>query len=145
MLKLLAITAEGCLGIPGEESGFTADIINVTRDHYKRIGFQPPWIGYFVMSDGQNVGGCGFKYPPRDNKVEIAYFTFPEFEGKGHATRTAAAIVELTQKNGPDLLITARTLPQKNASTRVLEKNGFVFSGNVEDPEDGPVWEWNLK
>jgi hypothetical protein len=24
----------------------------------------------------------------------------------------------------------------------VLEKNGFRFVGEAEDPEDGPVWRW---
>jgi len=41
--------------------------------------------------------------------------------------------------------ITARTLPEKNYSTRILEKNNFVLLGFVTDPEDGEVWEWEYK
>ncbi len=36
----------------------------------------------------------------------------------------------------------AHTLPERNASTRVLEKIGMRRIGDVIDPEDGPVWRW---
>ena len=39
-------------------------------------------------------------------------------------------------------VVRAHTLPQANASTRVLGKCGFTFTGPVEDPEDGLVWRW---
>jgi [ribosomal protein S5]-alanine N-acetyltransferase len=37
--------------------------------------------------------------------------------------------------------VTAQTLPEDNASTRVLRKLGFVLKGSVIDPEEGTVWE----
>ena len=84
----------------------------------------------------------GFKGGPVDNKVEIAYFTFPEHEGKGIGTLTCQALVSKALAGAPQVEILARTLPEKNASTRILAKNGFVLSGAVQDPEDGEVWEW---
>jgi hypothetical protein len=33
-------------------------------------------------------------------------------------------------------------LPEENFSTKILKKNGFKFSGVVNDAEDGDVWEW---
>lgn len=36
--------------------------------------------------------------------------------------------------------IIAHTLPETNASTRVLKKVGMHFVGEVLDPEDGRVW-----
>jgi RimJ/RimL family protein N-acetyltransferase len=38
--------------------------------------------------------------------------------------------------------IQAHTLPEQNASTRVLEKCGFTFTGEIIHPADGPVWRW---
>jgi RimJ/RimL family protein N-acetyltransferase len=38
--------------------------------------------------------------------------------------------------------IRAHTMPEQNASTRVLEKCGFRWLGEVVDPEDGAVWRW---
>ena len=61
------------------------DSINMTSDFYKKIGFNPPWIGYYASIDGQLVGAAAFKGKPRDGKVEIAYGTFPQFQQQGVA------------------------------------------------------------
>jgi hypothetical protein len=42
-------------------------------------------------------------------------------------------------------LIRAHTLPQINASTRILTKCGFDRIGEMIDPEDGLVWRWERK
>jgi len=34
------------------------------------------------------------------------------------------------------------TLPERNASTRILEKVGFERLGEIIDPEDGVIWRW---
>jgi RimJ/RimL family protein N-acetyltransferase len=39
-------------------------------------------------------------------------------------------------------IVRAHTLPERNASTRILEKCGFTFRGEILDPEDGLVWRW---
>ena len=44
------------------------------------------WDGYFVVDTEMRevVGSCAFKgQPTEDGTVEIAYFTYPDFEGKG--------------------------------------------------------------
>ena len=51
----------------------------------------------------------------------------------------------LALKTNPSVRITARTLPENNFSTRILEKNNFTFTGEVNDPDDGEVWEWAYK
>lgn len=76
--------------------------------------------------------------------MEIAYFTFREHEGQGIATHMAQLLVNLASENGV-VRIKAQTLPEPNASTRILEKLGFVFTGSVNHPEDGEVWEWQKK
>jgi RimJ/RimL family protein N-acetyltransferase len=76
--------------------------------------------------------------------VEIAYFTAPEFQGRGHATRTARALVTIAQQADPALLIAAQTLPEESASTSILRKLGFRLHGSLHHPEDGAVWEWRL-
>jgi ribosomal-protein-alanine N-acetyltransferase len=38
--------------------------------------------------------------------------------------------------------VIAHTLPEPNASTRVLTKAGMRFVAEVWDPEDGRVWRW---
>lgn len=117
--------------------------IKMQVEYYSVIGFQPPWVGYVATVGGVPVGLGAFKGVPKNNKVEIAYFTFPEKEGTGLGTRICKSLVDIAQTKDPRIEITARTLPEKNASTRILEKNGFTFSSVVLDPEDGDVWEWS--
>ena len=54
----------------------------------------------------------------------------------------AAKLIPLGSSSPDVTWIIAHTLPEKSASTRVLEKNGRRFTGEVLDPEDGRVWRW---
>lgn len=109
---------------------------------HRAVGFVRPWIGYLHLRDGAWVGAGSFKSPPRDGTVEIAYFTFPGWEGRGVATATAAELLRIARAARPVPRITARTLRETNASTRILTTLGFRCVGTVVDPDDGPVWEW---
>ena len=118
------------------------ETIYMTMEFFKRIGYEKPWISYYAMENGGFVGCGAFKGAPRNGVVEIAYGTFEAFRRKGVGTGICKLLVDLSLKTDPAVTITARTLPEKNFSTRILEKNGFIFSGMVNDPEDGDVWEW---
>ena len=106
------------------------------------------WDGYFVVDEDSRevVGSCAFKTAPTDEgTVEIAYFTYPEFEGRGYATGMAKKLIELASDSAAVRRVVAHTLPEKNASTRVLEKAGMRLLGEVMDPEDGRVWRWQVQ
>ncbi len=113
-------------------------------DFYAAAGFQPPWIGYLSEANGQIVGGGAFKAVPENGRVEIAYYTIPEFENQGNATATAQALIDLAIQTDETLTVVAQTLPETNASNHLLQKLGFNFHYVVDHPEDGPVWEWHL-
>ena len=105
------------------------------------------WDGYVVVDADTRevVGSCAFKGPPaEDGTAEIAYFTYPGFEGKGYATSMARKLIGLATGSPAVKHVIAHTLTEKNASTRVLEKAGMRFVGEVEDPEDGRVWRWEV-
>ena len=112
-------------------------------------GAQVPWVGYFAFEGAPRrvVGTCGFKGPPdADGAVEIAYFTLPGEEERGVATAMAHALVQVARTAPqPVTVVRAHTLTERNASCRVLEKAGFQHAGNVQDPEDGPVWRWEQR
>lgn len=112
---------------------------------YKRVGFNPPWICYYAEENGELVGSAAFKGKPVNNTVEIAYGTMEDQRQKGIGTSICKQLVELSIATDPAIRITARTLPEKNYSTRILEKNKFILLGYVTDPEDGEVWEWEYK
>ncbi len=89
------------------------------------------------------VGKCGFKGPPSaDGMVEIAYGVDRDHQGRGYATEAAAALAGYAFGTGQVRVVRAHTLPEPNASTRVLTKCGFRHLGEVIDPEDGLVWRW---
>ena len=124
---------------PAEELG----VIEATRNLYSSRGFLVPWVCYLAVLDSKCVGTCGFTGPPKDGQVEIAYFTFPENEGRGVATRMAKRLVEIALNSRMEgVQIIAHTLPTRSASTCILEKVGFVCDGELEHEEDGKVWKW---
>ena len=100
--------------------------------------------GYLAIENGQCIGACGFKSPPQNNRVEIAYFTFPEHEARGVATRMTSELIRLALDTKPAVTVAAQTLPEENASTSILKKLRFRLVGVVEHPEDGLVWESQL-
>jgi len=105
-----------------------------------------PWRhGFFLVhrEKREAIGAAGFKGPPDEaGTVEIAYGVAPSCEGQGYATEAATALVAFAFTSGLVELVRAHTLPEANASTRVLSKCGFRHVGEVIDPDDGPVWRW---
>lgn len=124
------------------ENANCRNVIDATTEYYKKIGFTLPWIGYLAKRNGQLVGSAGFKGRPVNNKIEIAYGTFPEFQNQGIGTQICRKLVEVALTTNPDLRITARTLQDNLASISILKKNNFELLGIVNDIDDGDVLEW---
>jgi ribosomal-protein-alanine N-acetyltransferase len=105
-----------------------------------------PWIHGFRLvrrASGRAIGNGSFTGPPSaDGVVEIAYGVDPEHQGKGYATEAAAALVSYARQSGLVRVVRAHTLPEANASARVLTKCGFQRIAEVKDPEDGLIWRW---
>lgn len=142
-LRLIAIDRRGR---PTEKIADAPDLVDeIGRAHasmYAAEGFTPPWIGYFAVDEGRCVGCCSFKSPPKNGEVEIAYFTFPPFEGRRYATNMAERLVALAGQTDPTVNVTAQTLPDESPSTAILRRLHFELIGTVDHPEDGPVWHW---
>ena len=125
-------------------------LVQISKAHadlYPNTRAVAPWLGYLAISsdNGEIVGSCGFKANPQDGIVEIAYFTFPDYEGRGWGGRMASALVQLALSRDEITGVCAHTLREENASTHILRRLGFVLQGTVIDPDDGPVWRWYLK
>lgn len=116
--------------------------IFMSIDFYKKVGFQPPWVGYYAQLEGKLVGSAAFKGKPIDNKVEIAYGVFPQYQHQGIGTQICKQLVSIALVADSSVIITARTLPEENFSTKILRKNNFELLGTIWDEEDENVWEW---
>ena len=130
-----------------ENSDFVNDplcreTIYMSIDFYKKVGYTPPWICYYVKQDNKLIGSAAFKGKPVDGTIEIAYGTFENYRKQGIGAAICKLLVDLALVTDPAVRITARTLPEENFSTRILKKNNFLFTGTVTDPGDGEVWEW---
>jgi RimJ/RimL family protein N-acetyltransferase len=144
-LRLVAVDQSGTPADASLALDATArQACEATAALYGRVGFVPPWLGYLAVLEDELVGICGFAAPPADGQVEIAYHTFSAFEGKGIATSMARELVEVARRAEPAITVTAQTLAESNASTRILEKLGFKRSRSLIHPEEGEVWEWSL-
>lgn len=52
-------------------------------------------------------------------------------------------LVTIANRTDPSLTIIAKTAPEHNASTKILENNNFVFTEIVQDEEIGDAWLWS--
>ncbi|BAU48762.1 N-acetyltransferase [Sulfurifustis variabilis] len=131
----------------GRQGELVREVVRQSLAFFPSADDEPVWSGFLAVDEvsGTVVGSCAFKGPPSaDGTVEIAYFTFPEFERSGFGTAMAAKLVEIALTANAVNAVIAHTLPERNASTRILEKIGMRLLGEILDPEDGTVWRWEL-
>lgn len=123
----------------------------VSEEFLARLREAPPpdpWKdGFGVVHRAENrlIGLCSFNGPPdHEGAVEISYGIAPSYEGLGYATEAARLIVARAFADARVQRVRAHTLPQMNASTRVLQKCGFKHHSELTDPVDGPIWRWEI-
>jgi len=98
----------------------------------------------FVSADPPElVGWGGFKGPPQDGVVEIGYEIAAGRQGRGLATEAVRAMVAEAFADEGVTAVIAQTMPERNASNRVLAKAGFRFEGDATDDE-GATWRFAL-
>lgn len=145
-MRLLAVerkasAEERALDLPLE----AREALDATRLMYAAEGaYQPPWISYLAIVDGEACGICSFKSPPTKEGVEIAYYTFPHYERRGLGGAMARELVRIARAEQPKVTIMAETLAKESPSTKILVRLGFERIGELEDPGDGTLWVWKL-
>ena len=145
-MRLVPIPRDGGVSLPGIALPEAATaVIASTVELYARRGYFEPWVGYLAVEGNNCVGCCGFTSPPVGDVAEIAYFTYPEFEKRGIATRMAQRLIAIAQEFDPSVRIIAHTLTEENASNHILKKLRFAFTGSVDHPEDGNIWQWSYE
>jgi ribosomal-protein-alanine N-acetyltransferase len=143
-MKLICIEEDGKVNANLTLSKFVKEMCAANVANYKRMGFKKPWTAFLAIEENKIVGTCAFKAPPANGRVEIAYFTFPEFENQGFATKMATRLVELAQAVDKNIQVFAQTLAEANISTKILSGLKFKKVKEFVHPEDGQVWEWEL-
>ena len=103
-----------------------------------------PWGPHLVFDDdGALVGFAGWKGPPVAGAAEFGLAVAPARRGGGIATAVVRQLVGRAAAEGVRAVV-AHTLAETSASTAVLERCGFRKVTELVDPDEGPVWRWEL-
>lgn len=124
------------------------DALESMRKAYRDAPSPKPWgVLFFVLAEPRTmIGWGGYKGAPNDDgEVEIGYAIAPSFQGRGLATLAAQTMIARAFETPRVTSVIAHTLTEKNASVRILEKLGFAFDGEVEEPPHGIVSRWRLE
>jgi [ribosomal protein S5]-alanine N-acetyltransferase len=103
-----------------------------------------PWY-ITLRQQGLIIGTVGFKGPPDpEGTLEFGYSVVSSQHRRGYATEAVAAMrAQIAHR--PDVRrLVAHTLAGDPASGGVLRKNGLMFVGTREDPEDGTLDRYEL-
>lgn len=144
-MELFAITRDGKpeRDIPGLPEA-ASQILQAMRRHYEKFGYESPWIGYLAVEGRQCRGFGVFRGAPEGQRLEMAWYTFPEFRGRGVATALVRQLIRLARGQDPQLTLLVQTPAASTAASDVLEKFGFRLDGEQPDPDEGRIWEWSL-
>jgi [ribosomal protein S5]-alanine N-acetyltransferase len=127
----------------GEQIELIREVVGQNLAFLASVPRVDPWGAYLTVDNQSRtiVGACAFKSGPTPERtVEIAYYTFPAYEGRGFGTAVARDLFQIADDSGQVDRVIAHTLPEPNASNSLLRKAGFAYVGEVIDPEDGRIW-----
>jgi RimJ/RimL family protein N-acetyltransferase len=92
------------------------------------------WSIWYLMSRDREqprmLGICEFKgRPDRHGSVEISYSILDRYRVQGYATEAVGRLVVWAFSHQNVVEVAAETMPHMRRSIRVMEKNGFHFTG----------------
>jgi RimJ/RimL family protein N-acetyltransferase len=108
-------------------------------------GMAPEWFSHLIVDPdaAEVVGLGGYTGPPEEGVVEVGYSVAPARRGRGHASAATQAWIASARERGVTRVI-AHTLAEEGPSTAVLRRCGFARVAELEDPDDGPLWRWEV-
>ncbi|MDD5363288.1 MAG: GNAT family protein [Ignavibacteria bacterium] len=114
-------------------------IIPNVADKSKNYLYSTIWTA-ISKSENKMIGDlCIIGEPNADGEIEIGYGTYDEFQNKGFMTEIVNGIIEWTKSQPNVKSIIASTDKTNPASSRVLEKNNFIKTGESET-----LFNWKL-
>ena len=117
------------------------EMLNGALAHPNERAWYAMWM--IGLHDGTHVGELCFKGVAPDGAVEIGYGIDEHYQGHGYATEAVSAVTEWAAQQDGIKCVEAEAEEDNLASLRVLEKTGFVRSG--ERGEEGPRFVWKHK
>lgn len=106
------------------------------------------WWTYFPIYKEGNIliGSGGYKgKPTMEGTVELGYEIASTYRNRGLATEMTKGLIANAFNDTRVKSIIAHTLGQENPSTKVLQKCGFEKTEEINDPDEGLIWKWEIK
>tara|TARA_R110002050_G_scaffold176775_1_gene309777 strand:+ start:41595 stop:42167 length:573 start_codon:yes stop_codon:yes gene_type:complete len=100
----------------------------------ERLGFGNNCV--VRKQDGVIIGSCGLYDRDGLEGIDIGYAFLPEFEGAGYAFESVSKLKEMAFDEFSISVLNAITLPENEASKKLLIKLGFEFQKMVQIPND---------
>ena len=102
--------------------------------HPEEWNYYAIWM--IEKKDGTHIGECCFKGISPNGSTEIGYGISEEYRGRDYATEAVNAVVEWALQQHKVCSVEAETEAGNLASIRVLQKCGFLPTGEIG--EEGP-------
>lgn len=134
--------------VPDNWTEFGIEALQYSLDKLLENESEHGWWTYLPIhkQDNKLIGCGGYQgKPTNEGTVEIGYEITADYRNRGLATEMAKGLVEHAFREKEVKSIIAHTLGQNNPSTRVLAKCGFVKIEEIQDPNEGLIWKWELK
>ena len=100
------------------------------------------WEWYAVwmieLKDGTHIGELCFKGIDESGSTEIGYGVGEDYQGYGYATEAVSAVADWALRQNAINCVTAEVDKENIASVKVLEKSGFIPTGEIG--EEGPIF-----
>jgi ribosomal-protein-alanine N-acetyltransferase len=141
-----ALSALLNITVPEEWTAFGEGAFRYIYDKIVTQGQPTQWWSYLPVLAKTNMlaGSCGYKGAPADGRVEIGYEVAAGLRGQGLATEIAQALIANAFKHDNVQWVQAHTLAEENESGSVLKNCGMQKVEEIEDPEDGRIWRWEI-
>ena len=98
-------------------------------------GTEGPWkiIG---KATGEKIGVIAYYFHKLEHKkAEVGFWIFPQYWNKGIATEVLKAVIDYCQQQKDIHRLEAFVEEGNAASSKVLEKVGFIYEGTMRDCE----------
>lgn len=129
------------------ENFIAAQTIDVLKTAYTEmldgcLSHPEQWEWYAMwmieLKDGTHIGELCFKGITEKGRTEIGYGIADEYRCCGYATEAVSALTDWALKQPGVISVVAETEESNIASQRVLEKAGFLPTGDTG--EEGPLF-----
>ncbi|MBL7741866.1 MAG: GNAT family N-acetyltransferase [Chitinophagaceae bacterium] len=135
------------ISIPVKWTEFGEPVFRFTYNNITKGKGHIQWWTYLpvLKKTGTLLGSCGYKGDPGNGMVEIGYEVAEAYRGFGLATEMAKALIKRAFESNEVEYVRAHTLAAENESGSVLKNCGMQKMEELDDPQDGKVWRWEIR